>query len=77
MCATPIELTTGQAEFGAPVVRDVLCGECLDTGTTGSTAWTPGGRCEACRGPSLVTRALRHTPLGAILAAPPRTLVIH
>jgi hypothetical protein len=75
MGATATERATGQADFGPSVSRDVSCDECLDTGTAGASAWTPGGRCETCRGPSLVTRALRHTPLGAILAAPLRTIV--
>jgi DnaJ-class molecular chaperone len=74
MGAVAVEAVIRQAEFGPPVTREADCSECLDSGVSGATAWTPGGRCETCRGPGLVTRALRRTPLGSILAAAPRTL---
>jgi hypothetical protein len=76
MSALAAPLATRQAEFGPPVVRDVLCQECLDTGIAGGSAWTAGVRCEECRGPSLLTRVLRRIPLGEILAARPRTILI-
>jgi DnaJ-class molecular chaperone len=64
--------TVERAQFGAPVVHDVACPECLDTGHAGGSAWTGASRCEACRGPGLVTRVLRAVGLGEFLAAPPR-----
>jgi hypothetical protein len=70
MSALATPLASREAEFGPAVVRDVLCQECLDTGIAG------GLRCEECRGPSLLTRVLRRTPLGEILAARPRTILI-
>jgi hypothetical protein len=70
--ATP--LAARDAEFGQPIIRKVLCQECLDTGIAGGSAWTAAVRCEECHGPTLLTRLLRRTPLGEILAAPPRTI---
>jgi hypothetical protein len=74
MGAVAVQIVERQAEFGPPVVHAVHCSECLDSGFSGASAWTPGGRCETCRGPGLLTRALRRTPLGSILAAAPRAL---
>jgi len=63
-----------QAQFGPPMLSDVDCRGCYDTGRSGGSAWTAGERCEACRGPGLVTRFLRAVGLGELLAAPPREL---
>jgi hypothetical protein len=65
---------TNQAQFGPPMLSDVACRECYDTGRSGGSGWTGGERCEACRGPGLVTRFLRAVGLGELLAAPPREL---
>jgi len=63
-----------RAQFGPPQLSDVECRECYDTGLSGGSAWTAGTRCEACRGPGVVTRILRSAGLGELLAARPRRL---
>jgi DnaJ-class molecular chaperone len=68
------QIQVKRAEFGAPLLSDVNCRECYDTGLSGGSQYTAGTRCEACRGPGAVTRFIRAIGLGEFLAASPREL---
>jgi hypothetical protein len=73
--AIAVESPQETARFGESKLSPVACLECYDTGLAGGSQYSAGTRCESCRGPGIVRRALRLIGLEELLAAPTRTLI--